>query len=217
MFPILEVHSLPKQHDFCGMCFSFGFMFHFPWFQVWTVTISRNSFVLYLTFFFQVLRSSYLKILRSFSVIFLTSDPCLHMGNSKTFGWNRIIYVFSWYLLLWFLRFCWGSETFSELHVCFALLELLPFWEPLQAFTVFTKQAFFWRLVSWRFLACVNSEIFQLQRHFYWISFFIIGFNGVVWKVFVNPCLFPWVCHARLFCFFSNSKVFLCDIHVQIP
>ena len=136
------------------------------------------------------------------------------MGNSKTFGWNRIIYVFSWYLLLWFLRFCWGSETFSELHVCFALLELLPFWEPLQAFTVFTKQAFFWRLVSWRFLVCVNSEIFQLQRHFYWISFFIIGFNGVVWKVFVNPCLFPWVCHARLFWFSklqSVSKWYSCS------
>ena len=39
--------------------------------------------------------------------------------------------------------------------------------------------------------------------------FFTIGFNGVVLKVFVNPCLFPWVCHARLFCFFKLQSVSL--------
>ena len=50
-FPILKVHSLQKLHNFFGMCFSLFFLFHFPWFQVWTVTISRNSLVLYLAFF----------------------------------------------------------------------------------------------------------------------------------------------------------------------
>ena len=158
-----------------------------------------NSLVVYLAFFgFKFLALyTYLKFLRSFSVIF-SLGYVFAFGELEDFR-LIILYHFSWYLLLWFLCFCWGSETFSELHVCFALLELLPFWEPLQALTVFTKRIFFWRLVSWRFLVCVNSEIFQLQRHVYWIFFFTIGFNGVVLKVFVNPCLFPWVCHARLF------------------
>ena len=143
-------------------------------------------------------------------MLFFSLGSVYFVWGPRRFSVEIVLYnPFSWHLLLWFLCFCWGSETLSELHVCFALLELLPFWEPLQALTVFTKRIFFWRLVSWRFLVCVNSEIFQLQRHFYWIFFFTVGFNGVVLKVFVNPCLFPWVCHARLFCFFKLQNVSL--------
>ena len=100
-----------------------------------------------------------------------------------------------------------GNFFGAACQLCIAWF--FPFLEPLQALTVFTKRIFFWRLVSWRFLVCVNSEIFQLQRHVYWIFFFTIGFSGVVLKVFVNPCLFPWVCHARLFCFFKLQSVSL--------
>ena len=159
-------------------------------------------------FLFQILRSTYLKILRSFSVIFFLWDPCLHLGKSKIFGWNRIISFFlipSALISLFLLGV--GNIFGAACQLCIAWIS--SFLESLQALTVFTKRIFLWRLVSWRFLVCVNSEIFQLQIHVYWIFFFTIGFNGVVLKVFVNPCLFPWVCHARLFCFFKLQSVSL--------
>ena len=111
LFPILEIHSPPKLRDFFGMCFSSGFTFHLPWFQVWTVTISRNSLVLYLAFLFQI-------FLRSSSVMFFLASVFAfwELENFRL----KSYYFFSWYLLFWFLCFCWGSEPFLELHVCFA-------------------------------------------------------------------------------------------------
>jgi hypothetical protein len=82
-----------------------------------------NSLVLYLAFFcfkFFALYT-YLKFLRSFSVIF-PWDLCLHLGNSKIFGWNHIISFFLIPSALISL-FLLGLGIFSELHACFALLD----------------------------------------------------------------------------------------------
>ena len=94
LFPILEVHSLPKLHDFFGMCFSLRFMFHFPWFQVWTLTISWNCLVLYLAFFVSNSSIYLFKDSQKLQCYFFPWDPCLHLGKSKIFGSNRIISFF---------------------------------------------------------------------------------------------------------------------------
>ena len=154
-------------------CFSLGFMFHFPWVQLRTVTISRNSLVLYIAFFcfkfFDLLAERFSEVLMHF---FLGS--VYFVWGPRRFSVEIVLYnPFSWHLLLWFLCFCWGSETLSELHFCFALLELLPVSEPLQAITVFTKRTCFWRLVSWRFLVCVKFEIFQLRAYIFFLKFLL--------------------------------------------
>ena len=146
-FPILKVHSLQKLHDFFGMCFSLFFLFHFPWFQVWTVTISRNSLVLYLAFF--VSNSSVqllLKIHESFNDIFL--GVCVLIWGTRRFlveiVWYIYIYIYIYQIFLTpsalISLFLLGVGDFFGTAFLLCIAWVSSCWEPLQALTVFTKR-----------------------------------------------------------------------------
>ena len=153
LFPILKVHSLPKLRDFLDCVFPLALCFISHGFKYAPWQFRRIV---------QILRSTCFKILRTQnSRVILFLGLCFKLGSSNIFGWNDIIYIP--FFCFDFFVFCLGSETFSELHFCFALLEFLPCWEALQALAVFTR-----RLISWRFLVCVNPVISQLQRCFSW-------------------------------------------------
>ena len=157
-----------------------------------------------------VFRFSRFSGLRSFGVIFFLRSLFLY-GKLEDFRLKSYyIYPFSWHLLLWFFCLCWGSETFSELHVCSALLELVPFWESLQAVTVFVLDWFLeGSLFVWTLRISTVKVFFlnfRLQHRFQWCCL-----QGLCKSMFASLSL---SCSVMLF--FQTPKVFLSDIHVQI-
>ena len=105
------------------MCFSLGFMFHFPWFQIWTLTISWNCLVLYLAFFVSNSSIYLFKDSQKLQCYFFPWDPCLHLGKSKIFGWNRIILFLDTFCFDFFV-FVGGRKLFRS---CMSALHCLNF------------------------------------------------------------------------------------------
>ena len=210
-FPILKVHSLQKLHDFFGMCFSLFFLFHFPWFQVWTVTISRNSCAVSCLFCFKFFSPITLKIHESFNDIFL--GVCVLIWGTRRFSVEIVWYIyikFSWHLLLWFPCFCWGSETSSELHFCFALLEFRPVGNPYRPLQYSLSDLCL--KIGFLKVPCL-SELWNIST----VNVFFLNFllhKEFQWCCLKGLCFLGFVMLGYFG--FPNSKVFQSDIHVQI-
>ena len=202
LFPILQVHPLPKLHVFWILFFLLYVSFHMV--VICTVTISRNSLVLYRALFcfifFKILRTQ-----KCWCHSFLAISVFI-------FSWNRIVYTdmiyhFSWHLLLWCFLFL--SFFGAAFLVCIA-------WpgNPCRPLQHSLSGHFFWRLVSWRFLVCVNSENivrvfflnFLLHYRFQWCCL-----QGLCKSMFVSLGL-----SFSVMLLVQTPKVFLSDIHVQI-
>ena len=75
---------------FFGICFSYWLYVSFHMVKIWTVKISRNSLVLVSIFSIYLFQDSQdSEVL----VSFVSWDLCFHLGNSKIFSWNRILYT----------------------------------------------------------------------------------------------------------------------------
>ena len=149
---------------FLGFVFPVDFAFYFTGFQVWTVTLLRNSLVLYLAFFVSFFRSTCSKILEVLADVLALSfswDLCFHLGNSKIFGWNPFYtFILDTFCFDFFVS-AGGRKLFRNcIELCIAWT--FPFWEPLPTLQYSLSGHCFWRWVSCRFLVRVNSEIFQL-------------------------------------------------------